>query len=99
MLKKKGKKKKLSQKPRGNRISYLYDGTGNPCAGQRSGRLPPKFVESPFKLSKVGNFGLTLPTGSAWIERERERENGRKGKKIFQAFLGSCADREPPKTR
>lgn len=54
-------------------ITYLWLGTGNPCAGQRSGSVPSVRTVRPFMLLTEGNFGLTLPTGSE-ARREGRKE-------------------------
>lgn len=45
-------------------VAYLYDGRGNPCAGQKSGKLPFVFAASPIKLIVVESLGRALATGS-----------------------------------
>lgn len=65
-------------------IKYLYDGTGKPCAGHRSGKVPFMDVMRPFILLTLGNFGRTLPTGSATGYKTREEE--RKKEKYITTF-------------
>lgn len=45
-------------------IIYLIKGTGNACAGHRTVTLLLTIASNVRDLSIVGNFGLTLPTGS-----------------------------------
>lgn len=57
---------------------YLYDGTGKPCAGHKSGKVPFVDVMRPFILLTLGNFGRTLPTGSGDGLRDPKKKRERK---------------------
>lgn len=45
-------------------LLYLFEGTGNPCAGHIKAWLPLTALLNPRTSSVEGIFGRTLPTGS-----------------------------------
>lgn len=54
----------------GNALSYLITGTGNACAGQSNVKLSSATPLNDLELSVVGNFGITLPTGSIPMQQK-----------------------------
>lgn len=53
-------------------VTYLKTRAGYPCAEQRRVTEPSMVVRKLLESSMVGNFGLTLPTGSdCTIKRQR----------------------------